>query len=94
MRRYARAMLTHPPDGLAIVDRAARLGLRAGVTKPDLGYPFPAVYGSMVGLSAVLKRHGGKWNARSRCMEFATWAALEAALRAALKARGAENNHS
>lgn len=77
-------MLTHVPDGSPIPDLAARLGLRAGVTKPDFGYPFPAVYGSMVGLSAVLKRHGGKWNARSRCMEFQNWAALEDALRAAV----------
>lgn len=81
-------MLTMTPDGSPIPDLAARLGLRAGVTRPDFGYPFPAVYGSMAGLSAVLKRYGGKWNARSRCMEFASWAALEEALRAAVAERG------
>lgn len=81
-------MLTAVPDGSPIPDLAARLGLRAGVTKPDFGYPFPALYGSMAGLSAVLKRHGGKWNARSRCMEFTSWAALEDALRVAFQERG------
>lgn len=81
-------MITHALDGSVIVDLAARLGLRAGVTKPDFGYPFPAVYGSMVGLSAVLRRYGGRWNARSRCTEFTSWAALEAALRAALAEKG------
>lgn len=81
-------MLTAVPDGSPIPKLAARLGLRAGVTKPDFGYPFPALYGSMVGLSAVLKQHGGKWNARSRCMEFTSWAALEEALRVALYERG------
>lgn len=77
-------MLTTMPDGSPIPDLAARLGLSAGMTEPDFGYPFPALYGSFTGLSAVLKRHGGKWNARNRCMQFPHWAALESALRAAL----------
>lgn len=78
-------MLTDPPKGSPIPDLAAQLGLQAGVTKPAFGYPFPALYGSFVGLSALMKAYGARWNGRDRCMEFRNWAAMEAALKAAIE---------
>lgn len=81
-------MLTLTPNGSLIPAFAARLGLRAGVTTPEAGFRYPAVYGSTGCLSGMLERHGGRWSAHSRCMAFKSWAALEDALRAVLAEQG------
>lgn len=80
--RYGRA---HPTTkGSPIPDTAAQLGLPAGVTKPAFGYPFSALYGAR-GLFELMRAHGAKSNGRGRCVEFRNWAAIEAALRAAIE---------